>query len=113
MKIKQTKTQSTLSGEKRAQNGEIVLAEELQSDATKQTLRESEFVKIRNASAGWGANIVDAMKKISPQFRAKLREQSEYKTEIDDLKPEDGVLVNIPVGLLIDGCVLEKGYYTT
>lgn len=32
-------------------------------------------------------------------------------TEIDDLKPEDGVLVNIPVGLLIDGCVLEKGYY--
>lgn len=32
-------------------------------------------------------------------------------TEIDDLKPEDGVLVNLPVSLQLDGCILEKGYY--
>lgn len=74
--------------EKRAQTGEIVLAEELQSDATKQALRETEFVKVRNASAGWGANIVDAMKKLSPQFRAKMRGQSEYKKTIDDVIEE-------------------------
>ena len=74
--------------EKRAQSGEIILAEELQSDATKQALRETEFVKVRNASAGWGANIVDAMKKISPQFRSKLRTQSEYKASIDEVVEE-------------------------
>lgn len=74
--------------EKRAQSGEIILAEELQSDATKQALRETEFVKVRNASAGWGANIVDAMKKISPQFRSKLRMQSEYKSSIDEVVEE-------------------------
>lgn len=74
--------------EQRAQSGEIVLAEELQSDATKQSLRETEFVKVRNASAGWGANIVDAMKKISPQFRSKLRVQSEYKSNIDEVVEE-------------------------
>ncbi len=74
--------------EQRAQSGEIVLAEELQSDATKQSLRETEFVKVRNASAGWGANIVDAMKKISPQFRSKLQTQSEYKSNIDEVVEE-------------------------
>lgn len=74
--------------ERRAQSGEIILAEELQSDATKQALRETEFVKVRNASAGWGANIVDAMKKLSPQFRNKLRGQSEYKSSIDEVVEE-------------------------
>ena len=74
--------------EKRAQTGEIVLAEELQSDATKQALRETEFVKVRNASAGWGANIVDAMKKLSPQFREKMRGKSEYKDSIDEVIEE-------------------------
>lgn len=74
--------------EQRAQSGEIVLSEELQSDATKQSLRETEFVKVRNASAGWGANIVDAMKKLSPQFRNKLRGQSEYKSAIDEVVEE-------------------------
>lgn len=74
--------------ERRAQSGEIILAEELQSDATKQALRETEFVKVRNASAGWGANIVDAMKKLSPQFRSKLRGKSEYKKSIDEVIEE-------------------------
>ena len=71
--------------EQRIQNDEIVLEEELQSDATKQALRETEFVKVRNASAGWGANVVDAMKKISPKFREKMRGQSEYKNAIDEV----------------------------
>ncbi len=74
--------------EQRAQSGEIILAEELQSDATKQALRETEFVKVRNASAGWGANIIDAMKKLSPKFREKMRGQSEYKKSIDEVVEE-------------------------
>ena len=32
-------------------------------------------------------------------------------TEIEDLKPEDGVLVNIPVVLQLENCILEKGFY--
>ena len=74
--------------EKKAQDGVTTITEELQSEATKQALRETEFVKVRNASAGWGANIVDVIKKLNPQFREKMRGQSEYKTSINEVVEE-------------------------
>ena len=32
-------------------------------------------------------------------------------SEINDLKPDDDILLNVPVNLVIDGKLLEKGFY--
>ena len=53
--------------------------------ATKQGLRETEHVKVRNASAGWGKNVVYEMKKLSPEFSKRVKSDSEYSTIIDVL----------------------------
>ena len=55
----------------------------VQSTATKQELRETEHVKVRNACRGWGKNIVDSIKQLSPEMRKKLKDDSKYKDEID------------------------------
>lgn len=55
----------------------------IESDATKQGLRETEHVKVRNASAGWGKNVVAAMKSLSPELKKKLAKSSEYKSNLD------------------------------
>lgn len=57
----------------------------VESDATKQVLRETEHVKVRNASAGWGKNVVSEMKKLSPEFAKRLKEESEYRLAIDSI----------------------------
>lgn len=57
----------------------------VESDATKQALRETEHVKVRNASAGWGKNVVSEMKKLSPEFAKRLKEESEYRLAIDSI----------------------------
>lgn len=58
----------------------------LESDATKQELRETEHVKVRNAAPNWGGNVITDMKKLSPSFRAKLKEKDEvYMSNIDEL----------------------------
>ena len=74
--------------ERRNQSGETELGVELESDATKSELRETEHVKVKNASAGWGANIVSAMKKLSPSFKAKLGKDSEYRKGIEEVTEE-------------------------
>ena len=33
------------------------------------------------------------------------------KSEINDLKPNEDILVNVPVNLVLDGKLLEKGFY--
>lgn len=58
----------------------------LESEATKQELRETEYVKVRNAAPNWGGNVITDMKKLSPSFRAKLKEKDEaYMSNIDEL----------------------------
>ena len=58
----------------------------LESEATKQELRETEHVKVRNAAPNWGGNVMTDMKKLSPSFRAKLKEKDEaYMSNIDEL----------------------------
>ena len=58
----------------------------LESEATKQELRETEHVKVRNAAPNWGGNVITDMKKLSPSFRAKLKEKDEaYMSNIDEL----------------------------
>ena len=74
--------------EKRNRNGETEVGVELQTDATKAELRETEHVKVRNAAAGWGANIVDAIKMLSPSFKEKLRTPSEYRRNIEEVVEE-------------------------
>lgn len=69
----------------RQEKGDEVIVE---SDATKQALRETEHVKVKNASAGWGKNVVDAMKALSPSFKEKLSEDKEYKNDIEDVIAE-------------------------
>lgn len=74
--------------ERKNKTGENELGIELQSDATKSELRETEHVKVKNASAGWGANIVGAMKQLSPSFRERMKKPSEYKKNIEDVIDE-------------------------
>ena len=74
--------------ERRNQTGETELGVSLESDATKGELRETEHVKVKNASAGWGANIVSAMKKLSPAFKEKMKSPSEYRCAIEDITEE-------------------------
>lgn len=74
--------------ERKNQTGNTGVGIELQSDATKRELRETEHVKVRNASAGWGANIIGAMKKLSPSFKEKMRRPSEYRKIIEDVTEE-------------------------
>lgn len=74
--------------ERRNQSGNPEFGIELESDATKRELRETEHVKVRNASAGWGANIVGAMKKLSPKFKEKMSKKSEYRCVIEDITEE-------------------------
>ena len=58
----------------------------LESEATKQELRETEHVKVRNVAPNWGGNVITDMKKLSPSFRAKLKEKDEaYMSNIDEL----------------------------
>ncbi|MBR3613584.1 MAG: hypothetical protein IKL55_00160 [Clostridia bacterium] len=71
--------------EKRNKTGETEFDIGLESDATKKELRETEHVKVRNASAGWGANIVDAIEELSTKFEEKTKAQNEYKKAIDDV----------------------------
>ena len=67
---------------------EEVLETALESSATKQDIRsETEHVKIRNACAGWGKNIVDSIKELNPKIKEKLKD-SKYKTRIDDIITE-------------------------
>ena len=74
--------------ERRNQTGETELGVSLESDATKGELRETEHVKVKNASAGWGANIVSAMKKLSPEFKEKMKRPSDYRSSIEDITEE-------------------------
>lgn len=57
----------------------------VQSSATKQELRETEHVKVRNASKWLGRNIVDSMRKISDKFARDYRKEKDYKDKIDEL----------------------------
>lgn len=57
----------------------------VQSSATKQELRETEHVKVRNASRWLGRNIVDSMRKISDKFARDYRKEKDYKDKIDEI----------------------------
>ena len=59
----------------------------LESTATKQDLRETEHVKVKNACRGWGKNIVDTIRKLSPEMPERLK-NSEYKRKLDVLVSE-------------------------
>lgn len=74
--------------EKKNQTGQIELGVEIQSEATKKELRETEHVKVRNASAGWGANIVSVMKKLSPSFKQKMQKTSKYRNAVNEVVEE-------------------------
>ena len=67
---------------------EDTLETALESSATKQDIRsETEHVKIRNACAGWGRNIVESIKALNPKIKEKLKD-SKYKVRIDDIITE-------------------------
>ena len=57
----------------------------LESTATKQELRETEHVKVRNASRKWGKNMLDSMRKLSPELDRKFKEKTEYKNRINEM----------------------------
>ena len=57
----------------------------VQSSATKQELRETEHVKVRNASRWLGRNIVDSMRKISDKFARDYRKEKNYRDKIDEI----------------------------
>ena len=57
----------------------------VESTATKQELRETEHVKVRNASKWLGRNIIDSIRKISDEFARDYRKEKAYKERIDDV----------------------------
>ena len=57
----------------------------LESTATKQELRETEHVKVRNASRKWGKNMLDSMRKLSTELDRKFKENTEYKNRISEM----------------------------
>lgn len=74
--------------ENRSKNSVQKTGVQIESDATKKELRETEHIKVRNAAAGWGANIVEDIKKLSPTFKSRMRGQTEYKKVIEDVIAE-------------------------
>ena len=74
--------------EKKSQNGEIEFSKEMQSDATKQALRTTKFVKTIYAAAGWGENLVSAIEEINPTLKKKLKDDPGYKAAIDEITKE-------------------------
>ena len=64
---------------------EVENVDSVESTATKQELRETEHVKVRNASKWLGRNIVDSMRKISDKFARDYRKEKDYKDRIDEL----------------------------
>ena len=64
---------------------EVENVDSVESTATKQELRETEHVKVRNASRWLGRNIVDSMRKVSDKFARDYRKEQDYKTRIDEL----------------------------
>ena len=69
----------------RMQEGKEGQDVELESSATKQELRDTEHVKVRNASKGWGKNILDSMAKLSPKVAERLKKDKTYKTKLDEI----------------------------
>ena len=57
----------------------------VESTATKQELRETEHVKVRNASRWLGRNIVDSIRKINDEFARDYRKEKTYKERIDEV----------------------------
>ena len=57
----------------------------VEASTTKRELRETEHVKVRNTSGGWGRNVVDTIAKLSPEFRTTYRRDKEYKKGIDGI----------------------------
>ena len=57
---------------------------QIESTATKQALRETEHIKVKNASRGWGKNILDAIKQLSPRMRERLKD-SNYTSSINKI----------------------------
>ena len=57
----------------------------VESTATKKELRETKFVKVRNASRKWGKNIVDSIRSISIPFEKEYHDDKKYKENIDEI----------------------------
>ena len=55
------------------------------SDATKKGIRETEHVKIINASRNWGRNMLEAMRQVSKKAREKIGDYSRYNHDINVL----------------------------
>lgn len=60
----------------------------MESTATKSVLRETEHVKVRNASKGWGKNIVDSIRALSPVFKEKIKTHDDYRERIEKIIDE-------------------------
>ncbi|MBR3511364.1 MAG: hypothetical protein IKN74_00215 [Clostridia bacterium] len=74
------------------QGKQIEIKEGLESTATKGEIRsDTEHVKIKNASRGWGKNIVKAMKQVSSVFSEKYKNNKTYREKIEKLSEEIGM----------------------
>ena len=62
----------------------------IESTATKQDLRETEHVKVKNACRGWGKNIMDTIKKLSPEMKERLKNDSNYRNKLEKIAREIG-----------------------
>ena len=60
----------------------------LSSNVTKKTLRNTEHVKVKNASKGWGKNVVDAIKSLSPVLKDRLKNDDTYSKNVDTIIEE-------------------------
>ena len=82
-------TLDTLSREERifkdkAKTGENYIS----TDATKKAIRESEHIKVLNASRNWGENLLDYMKQVSKKSKEKLPRKSKRSEKVKELIEE-------------------------
>ncbi len=59
-------------------------SEYIESEATKKLLRETEHVKVKNSCRGWGKNVIDALRSLSPELRERFK-NDEYNKKINDI----------------------------
>lgn len=63
-------------------SGETVVR---RTDATKQAIRNTEHVKVINASRNWGENVIDAMRKVSNKSTQKLSPKTDLRKKLETL----------------------------
>ena len=60
----------------------------VETSTTKQDLRTTPNVKVRNTTKGWGRNVIESIINLNPAFGERMKQNTEYKKELDRIVKE-------------------------